>query len=252
MEYTADEIRFLTFCVKEVSCEIGDLQCPYVVPCRDKCDQEGDDRLCNQTLLKIESGGELSKDDIDIIEFFTSDGLWKKNTCKTKDSSEECPNIDECEKCSEDDGVCTILLRKLGRYQPYEYDVYEKEIQKIIVNDLNMSLINWHTDEELKYLEEKPRIDVGEPDILLKGVKSKTLYIVELKVVEASREHVGQLASYVGWYRAHPEQCPEHCIDVKGILLAPKFSKGAEYALKACNDLEKRCFSLHAEIKPVE
>jgi hypothetical protein len=39
----------------------------------------------------------------------------------------------------------------------------------------------------------------------------------------------------------------------KGILLAPKFSKGAESALKACINLFNRCFNLHMEIiKPVE
>jgi len=94
----------------------------------------------------------------------------------------------------------------------------------------------------------------GRADLLLKE-EPDSLIVVELKVGEASREHVGQLASYVGWYKEHPEDRPDDCEDctnVKGILLARDFSKGAESALKACPNLEKRKFVLHVEIKPDE
>jgi len=131
------------------------------------------------------------------------------------------------------------LLQKLAGYDLYEYEIYEKEVQKIIVNETRISAKEWHTSEDLEYLVEKPHIDgVGEPDILLKGVESNSLYVVELKIVEAIPQHVGQLASYVGWYKENPlEGC-----------------KGAEYALKTCDYLlEKRCFDLQVKIiRPVE
>jgi RecB family endonuclease NucS len=89
----------------------------------------------------------------------------------------------------------------------------------------------------------------GRIDLLLRAEKSSLLIVVELKSEVATREHVGQLASYVGWYKKNPDKMPGQVKNVKGLLLARKFSPGAESALEACPDLESRIFELHVDIK---
>jgi len=89
----------------------------------------------------------------------------------------------------------------------------------------------------------------GRIDLLLKAEKSSSLIVVELKSEVATREHVGQLASYVGWYKKNPDKMPGQVKNVKGLLLARKFSSGAQSALEACPDLESRTFELHVDIK---
>jgi len=247
MDYSPEEITFLKFCTENIPCELSEC------PARDICEQrEKGKEFCLSILDKMGSGEELAEQDIDVVDFFLTPKLWKKGTCVPKDGQEPCPNSNECDKRPAEHEVCTVLLRKLDRGEVNKYGILEDKIQKVIVRDVTKSMIDWHASEGLKYYAEKPKIDVGEPDILLIGSKSKTLYVIELKAAVAKREHVGQLASYVGWYREHPEQCPEQCTNVKGILVAEDFDSRAIYALKACCDLEPRRFDLHVEIKPIE
>jgi len=243
MDYTSEEIEFVRFCSKQdekVVCRRRRKKCPA----SESCD-ENNNPLCEQLLAVMENGEELSDEHIGIIRFWRRELKWDDD-CIPNGGEASCPNIEHCVEGAE---ACEGLLRKLGVYEPYEYDIYEEEVQKVVVNDIRKRLVDWHAEEDLEFLDEKPHIEgVGKPDILLRGVESKNLYVVELKVGEASRQDVGQLASYVGWYREHP---PAGCTEVKGILLAPRFSKSAEYALKACN-LEKRCYDLHIKIRPDE
>jgi len=192
----------------------------------------------------MERGEELDHEHTAIIRFWLK-LTWSDN-CVPDGGEDHCPNIT---RCIEGEEVCEGLLKKLGIYEPYEYNIYEEEVQKVVVADICRRLVDWHVEEELEYIAEKPYIEgVGKPDILLRGVTSKNLYVVELKVGKARREDVGQLASYVGYYREHPLT---GCTEVKGIMLARSFSKGAEYALKACN-LMKRYYDLHVEIRANE
>lgn len=238
--YTPEEIEFVRFCSEQddnVVCSRRRKKCPAL----ESCDENSPS--CGQLLNRMENGEEPGDEHIDIVRFWLRELKWD-DCCVPGGGKESCRNAEHCVEGAE---ICEGLLKKLGVYEPYEWDIYEEEVHKVITNDIHKHLVEWHAEEELEYLDEKPHIDgVGEPDILLKGVKSKNLYVVELKVGEARRQDVGQLASYVGWYKEHPL---EDCTEVRGILLAPRFSRKAEYALKACN-LEKRCFDLHVEIRP--
>jgi hypothetical protein len=241
MDYSPEEKAYMEFFIENCTCETTE-KCSYWGSCNEN------NPLCQQILTRMGKSEALKEEEIDLIKFwFEKAELWKNEDCTSKRNGQPCYNSDKCE----DGLICEMFLVNLGCYL-YEYDVVEKEIQKIIVNDLrrSASMMDWHTAEELRYYSEKPLINVGAPDILLIGADTKTLYVVELKRGEASREHVGQLASYVGWYREHPEDRPQGCKDkdVKGILLARKFSKGAEYALKVCEGLESRHLELHAKI----
>lgn len=249
MGYLPEEIAFVKFCTNqeyEVICTTKKGRRGKNCPALKSCDENNP--TCGQILSKMEKSEELSELDTEIIRFWYYDVDWDWNNCMPNDSEESCYNAGK--ECCERLGICEQLLQKLGVYEPYEYTILETEINKIIRHDLPN--IDFGAGEKLSLIGyEIPISEInGRVDLLLKNEKTDLLVVVELKAVEASKEHVGQLASYVGWYKEHPL---EGCKDVQGILLAPKFSKGAESALKACTNLYKRCFDLHVEIiKPME
>ncbi len=249
MDYSTEEIAFVKFCTENdwtVICTTKKgrrgKNCPAYLSCNDE------PLPCEQMLSRMERNQELTELDTKIIRFWYYDVDWDWNNCIPNGGKEPCYNNGK--ECCEHLGVCEQLLQKLGVYEPDEYTVLETEINKIIRHDLPN--IDFGSGEKLSLIGHEVTITEinGRVDLLLKDEKTNLLIVVELKAVEASREHVGQLASYVGWYKEHPL---EGCKDVKGILLAPKFSKGAESALKVCANLYKRCFDLHVEIiKPLE
>lgn len=254
MDFTPEEIAFVEFCESqepEVICTAGARgRKRRGCPAAEHCDDE--DPECSQILVEMKENRELTQEHVDIIRFWVRDIKWDERNC-VPNGGGQCHNY-ESEACAHDN-VCVGLLRKLGVYDPDEYDVYEKTIQEVVVKGLRSSRSDWHTVERLEYHSEKPPIAVGKPDILCIGARSKNLYVIELKAVQATRRDVGQLASYVGWYRDHPEDRPVPCRDkdVVGILLARDLNAGAEYALRACANLHGRRFDLHVEIiKPIE
>ena len=254
MNYLPEEVEFVRFCENqewEVICTTRKGKRAKSCPASKSCDKNSP--TCSQILTKMEGAKELTELDTKIIAFWYYDVDWDWDNCIPEGGREPCYNFGT--PCCERWGACERLLQKLGVYEPDDYGIHEKEIQQVIVNDLRKSRIDWYTVERLEYYTQKPAVAVGQPDILCIGMDSKRLYVVELKVVEATRRDVGQLASYVGWYTDHPEDRPEPCKDkeVVGILLAPMFNTGAEYALRACTNLHKRCFDLHVEIiKPAD
>ena len=138
------------------------------------------------------------------------------------------------------------MIKKLGLHEPEELEILEKEIEKIILN--NIADIDWGVGEELKYYGHQCLIREinGRVDILLKGQTSSTLYVIELKPSLADRRDVGQLQSYVGWYERN---LPAPFKTVKGILLARKFNSGASYAILANPSLEARMFELSIAVR---
>ncbi len=255
MDYSPEEMAFVEFCEsqgEDVICVAGGrgrrrVECPAQKDCDDN------NPRCSQILVDMQEKRELTQEQVQIIRFWLRDIQWDEENCIPAGGTPKCDNYDS-EACAYDQ-VCEQLLRKLGVHDPDQYEIYEEEIQKVIVEDLLRSRLDWHLGEQLEYHVQKPPTAVGRPDILCIGAQSKTLYVVELKAVQAQRSDVGQLASYVGWYRAHPEHRPVPCRDtgVVGILLATDFSARSEYALRACTRLYGRRFHLHAEIvEPVE
>jgi len=244
MDYLPEEIAFVEFCTKCIKCELS--ECPGLNICEQR--SEGNE-FCLSILDKMRKGEELGEQDIDVVEFFPIDELWKKGTCNPKGSQETCPNKNECNKRTENEAICTVLLRKLGRYLPEENRIMEVEINKIIRNDLlNIDFGLGEKPSLIDYEVYIPEIN-GRIDLLLKAEQSCLLIVIELKSETATREHVGQLASYVGWYRKNPDKMPAQTKRVKGILLARDFSPGAKYALEECPDLEPKIFELHVDIK---
>jgi len=188
----------------------------------------------------------LSEDKAVILYFFSNTKeLFKRNSCSLRGTNEECPNAGFCndKELAQQPVICDELLDKLEFYEKEREEVLEREIAKIIINNLNE--IDWGVDEALTLYKHEYPIPIGRPDILLSGTKSSSLYIIELKRATGTREHVGQLLSYVGWYQ---ENKPAEFKYVKGILLARELDEKAKYAIKTHPDLQYRTFTLKIEV----
>ncbi|MFC1961682.1 PDDEXK nuclease domain-containing protein [Chloroflexota bacterium] len=204
--------------------------------------------MCEATLQKMRTGLELLEEDREITAyFFNSSPLWKKTSCTPRGTGVECPNEKLCEEreARQEPWVCRGLLEKLGIYSQENLQILEREIGKVILN--NLADLDWSMGEALRYHSREPSIPIGRPDILLKGSSTETLYVIELKAGIASREDVGQLQSYVGYYREH---LPKQFKDVKGILVAQKVDDRARYAIAANPILSCRNYKLSVDIEP--
>jgi len=196
----------------------------------------------------MKNGETLSEEDKGIIRFFyDTEKLWQE-PCYAKDT-EPCPNLEFCARREEhkEEVICTEFIQWLNLNAQ---KIVEKEIQKAILRNFPEE---WCLKEKLIPIDEEksiPEIN-GRIDIRLRGETNATLYIVELKL-RATREHVGQLASYVGWYKKHPEEMPSPTKDVKGILLAEEFHNGALSALEVCPDLMARICRLRVDIETIQ
>lgn len=247
MEYSIQEIEFVDFCIKYHECELNEDCCPLY----DQCEKEEDHQLCLQILAKMQNNQDLDSEEKDVINFFLLPDHWtSKNSCRSiNDKKQECKNASYCENKTDDYLPCVTLLKKLGLFESEELTVLEKEIEKIVIN--NLKTINWGFEEELTYYDRQVRIPEikGRVDILLHGKTSSTLYVIELKPDRANRHDVGQLQSYVGWYERNLK---EPFKVVKGILLAKEFDNGAKYAILANPSLEARTFELSVKVNGIQ
>jgi hypothetical protein len=247
MEYSDEEIAYVDFCVNNFSCEVGKRKCHIHASCYKNGEYQG---LCDDIPNRMKNGEILSEDDREIIRFFQGTKQLEEDDCFVKDTDKPCPNRESCEKREDrkEKLICEELIQRLDLNAQ---KIAEKEIQRVILRDFPD--IEWGLEEKIVLLDsEKPIPEInGRIDILLKGEATASLIVVELKL-RATREHVGQLASYVGWYKIHPEKMPPPTKAAKGILLAENFDKGALSALEACPDLMAKICKLSVDIINVD
>jgi len=256
MKYLEEEIDLVRFFEEHLDCETKqEEQCPLFERCSEIREEKGEgNELCRQIVINMQNEEELRQEEKEVISFFFRDGLWTRRgdkECLTRYDHEQCPNralCDEREQSGES-VICQELFNKLGLYEPDEYIILEKEIQKVIINNLNLGNIDWEVGEEVRYYAHESSTPVGRPDILLEGKESKTLYVVELKASLANHKDVGQLQKYVGWYKMN---LPTQFKNVRGILLTKEFDEGAKYAILANPNLEARFFELHIDVRKGE
>ena len=243
MDYSQAEIDYVDYCITHIpSCEWGKKRCPLY----DSCSHEGE---CSRIVERMKIGEVLGEEDVGIIEFLSyATGLWEpengEKSCYAKGSEIICKASEACEGRQEGHEICTELLQRLDRSA---HRIAEKTIQNAIIKNLPEE---WYLQEKVMLdgcENEIPEIN-GRTDIELRGQTTDTLYVVELKL-RATREHVGQLASYVGWYKKH---LPDKAKAVKGILLAEQFDRGALSALQVCPDLVPRLCDLCVHIDKVQ
>jgi len=250
MDYSTEEIAYVDFCVNNADCSpTKKTKCPVYALC---CENEEPQGLCERILASMNNGEMLIEEDREIVRFFyNTHRCWMaEEDCWAKeDSDNKCPNRELCEEREgkNEEPICGELIQGLD---PNALKVAERVIQRVILRRFPRE---WGLGEELILIDsEEPIPEInGRIDIRLKGKTTGTLYIVELKL-KATREHVGQLASYVGWYKKHPEEMPPLTKTVKGILLAEEFYEGALSALEACPDLMPRTCKLRVDIGSIQ
>jgi len=246
MEYSKAEIAYVDFCVNNSNCEVKKRKCPIYEVCYENGECQG---LCDNIPDKMKNGEILPEEERGIIRFFQGTKQLEENDCFVKGTDKPCPNRELCEE-REGKGEELICDELIQRLNPSVQKIAEKVIQRVILRNFPEE---WCLKEKLVPIDDEksiPEIN-GRIDIRLRGKTNATLYIVELKL-RAAREHVGQLASYVGWYKKHPEEMPPPTKDVKGILLAEEFDKGALSALEVCPDLMARICKLRVDIETIQ
>jgi hypothetical protein len=242
MIYTPEELAYISFCKGQITCDQSD--CPG----GHGCDQNNRSH-CSIIVDKMKTNSDLTKDEIRIVKYFfdIDQKLWRNGRylCTPLGSKEKCPNRVFCDKVSDPEAPCSTLSMKLGIYTEEQLNILESEVEKILVN--NLDKVDWGVGEKLSFFAKQTNIDDihGRVDVLLKNQAGTTIFVVELKPDTATREDVGQLQSYVGWYR---DNLPLGVNKVKGILLAREIEPAAKYAALAGIDIMTRCFELEMKI----
>jgi hypothetical protein len=241
MEYSKEEIDYVAFCVDNFVCKVKKRKCPIYELC---CENGEGQEICNNIPSRMKNGEVLSEEDRGVIRFFQNTNQ-QTDDCFTNGTNIPCPNIESCNKREDkaEKRICDELIQKIN---PTIQKIAEKVIQNVIIKNVPEE---WYLNEKVSFDDHEKEIReiCGRTDIQLKGLTTQTLYIVELKI-RATREHVGQLASYVGWYKKH---LPEKFTSVEGILLAEEFDKGALSALEVCPDLTPRLCNLRVTIEQI-
>jgi len=98
-------------------------------------------------------------------------------------------------------------------------------------------------DRGFTLLERQYRTDVGIIDLLAKDGRGPV--IIELKIGEADDIAVAQVARYLGWFKLEKvSPAPFEWHQVRAILVAGSFTKGAECAAATIPDLTLCQFKL--------
>jgi len=98
-------------------------------------------------------------------------------------------------------------------------------------------------DRGFTLLERQYRTDVGIVDLL--ATDGRGLVVIELKIGEADDTAVAQVARYLGWFKLEKvSPIPFEWHQVRAILVAGAFTKGAECAAATIPDLTLCQFKL--------
>ena len=122
-----------------------------------------------------------------------------------------------------------IIIRNYNNYQI----ISEKIFQKIILEDISSFL------EELgcgfTFIKNEYKIKIGDCynyiDLLLYNIKFKCYVVVELKITELKKEHIGQIQVYMNYIDKNIKTIYED--KTIGIIIVKKDNK---YIMEYCSD----------------
>ena len=123
-------------------------------------------------------------------------------------------------------------------------EITEKILKQLILEDLDNFLKE--LGEGFCYLENEYKIKLGDRynyiDILLFNIKFNCYVVVELKVVELSKEHIGQIQMYMNYIDRNIKTVTQS--DTVGIIIC---KKNNQYVIEYCSN--NNIFSATYEIK---
>ena len=122
-----------------------------------------------------------------------------------------------------------IMIQNKNRYE----EISEKILQKIILEDIPSFL------EELgagfTFIKNEYKIKIGDRynyiDLLLYNIKYRCYVVVELKISELKKEHIGQIEVYMNYIDKNLKSEEEE--NTIGIILVRKNNK---YVMEYCSD----------------
>ena len=143
-------------------------------------------------------------------------------TTKNKLISQDEPNIVDFVKNP-------IMIRNSNKYDIFS----EKVLQKLILEDIESFLDE--LGNGFTFIKSEYPIKVGNTynyiDLLLYNIKYKCYVVVELKVTELRKEHIGQIMTYMNCIDKNIKTIEEN--DTVGIIICKQDN---EYVIKYCSD----------------
>ena len=122
-----------------------------------------------------------------------------------------------------------ILIKNSNNY----FEISEKTLKKLILEDIDNFLIE--LGEGFCYIKNEYKIKIGEKfnyiDLLLYNIKFKCYVVVELKITQLKKEHIGQIQTYMNYIDKNIKTIEEN--RTVGIIIVRKDNK---YIMEYCSD----------------
>ena len=138
------------------------------------------------------------------------------------------------------DFIKNPILIKNGHH--YEI-VSEKILQQLILEDIPSFLKE--LGNGFTFIENEYKIELGDSynyiDLLLYNIKFKCYVVIELKITELKKEHIGQIHTYVNYIDKNLKTVEED--NIIGIIIV---RKNNQYIIEYCSD--KRIISKTYEL----
>ena len=180
------------------------------------------------------------KDDNKLIYYLnvSIDFRLSRNDLRTKIKSKEYERLPEETKrnlfCNTELNVTDLIKNPIVIKNHNKYEVIsEKILQKLILEDIPSFL------EELgdgfTFIKNEYKIKLGDKynyiDLLLYNIKFKCYVVIELKITELKKEHIGQIMTYMNYIDENIKTIDEN--RTIGIIIVKKDDK---YIMKYCSD----------------
>ncbi|MBQ6841265.1 MAG: DUF1016 family protein [Bacilli bacterium] len=122
-----------------------------------------------------------------------------------------------------------IMIKNLNNYQI----ISEKILQKLILEDIPSFLKE--LGEGFSFVENEYKIKLGDKynyiDLLLYNIKFKCYVVIELKITELKKQHIGQIQTYMNYIDKNIKTFEEE--NTIGIIIVKKNDK---YIMEYCSD----------------
>lgn len=124
----------------------------------------------------------------------------------------------------------------------------EKQLEDFLIENWENTGLGRKYDlivEDGVVLSQQYKTDIGRIDLLIKEKDTGKYVVVELKKGQTSDQTVGQIARYIGWIKEHRSPGKE----VGGIIIAGKYDKKLNYAVKALSGLELEIYLYRVDFR---
>ena len=131
-----------------------------------------------------------------------------------------------------DDNFEPAIASFIKKYNKYDI-LSEKILQKLILEDMSSFLKE--LGPGFSYIDNEYKIRLGDKynyiDLLLYNIKYRCYIVVELKITELKKEHIGQLQVYMNYIDKNIKSIEES--KTIGIIICKKDNK---YVIEYCSD----------------